>query len=154
MISKRIKKLASFIDDDSYFLDVGCDHAYLSIYLAKERKIKSIASDISEESFKKAKANIIKYKVEDLVKVYNLPNLDALNHDINTIVISGMGGFQMINILKSNSLEYIKRIILSPHHDLDNLKEYMKLISFNLKKEETFQDKKHNYIMLLYERNT
>ena len=48
-ISNRLKLIASFVDDNSYVIDVGCDHALLDIFLVQTKKnIKTIASDINE----------------------------------------------------------------------------------------------------------
>ena len=45
-LSKRLELVASMVDDNSNIIDVGCDHAYLSIYLAKTLKnINSIEID-------------------------------------------------------------------------------------------------------------
>ena len=73
-IDNRLKRITDFIPSDSYILDVGCDHAFLDIYLALNRKnVKLIASDINENPLKKAqekdsKKEIIKTKEHVLLK--------------------------------------------------------------------------------------
>ena len=32
-ISKRLEMVASFVNEDAFLMDVGCDHALLDIYL-------------------------------------------------------------------------------------------------------------------------
>ena len=32
-ISERLRTIANFVQEGSFVLDVGCDHAYLGIYL-------------------------------------------------------------------------------------------------------------------------
>ena len=61
-ISKRLKTISEFIDDNCNIIDVGCDHALLDIYLFKNKKnIKLIASDIGEGPLEQAEKNIKKY---------------------------------------------------------------------------------------------
>ena len=51
MNSLRLKTVASFINQDDKVVDIGCDHAYLSIYLIKNKFCKKvIASDINENA--------------------------------------------------------------------------------------------------------
>ena len=58
-INDRLKKIGDLVDANSFCLDIGCDHAFLDIYLVKKNKnIKAIASDIAEGPVKQAKDNI------------------------------------------------------------------------------------------------
>ena len=64
-LNTRLKKIGDLVDANSLVLDIGCDHAFLDIYLVKERGFKkAIASDIGEGPLKSALDNIKKYKVE------------------------------------------------------------------------------------------
>ena len=61
MISLKLKAIAFFIDKNDRVVDVGCDHAYLDIYLVKNGLCKNIiASDINENALNIAKNNIQK----------------------------------------------------------------------------------------------
>ena len=75
---KRIETLASLVDKDAYVLDIGTDHAYLPIYLYKNNITKSIVgSDISKNALEYAKTNLVKYGLENKIKLIillNLPN--------------------------------------------------------------------------------
>lgn len=55
MISLRLLKIASLIDDNSKIINVGTDHALLEIYLAQNKNVSSIGIDISESSIKNLK---------------------------------------------------------------------------------------------------
>ena len=45
MLNKKLKTIASLIDKNDTVLDIGCDHAYLAIYLKQNNlcKIENIA---------------------------------------------------------------------------------------------------------------
>ena len=71
-ISKRLRVISDFITDNSFILDIGCDHALLDIYTVLNKKnIKAIASDINEGPLKSAKENIKKHIVVCLF--FNFP---------------------------------------------------------------------------------
>ena len=69
-ISNRLKLIASFVDDNSYVIDVGCDHALLDIFLVQNKfNVKTIASDVNKGPLDSAKKNIQDYKLEDKIEV-------------------------------------------------------------------------------------
>ena len=81
-ISKRLKVIGDLVPDNSFILDIGCDHALLSIYaVTKNKSVKAIASDINEGPLKTAKSNIKKYDVEDKIKLKQEDGLNAFEKD-------------------------------------------------------------------------
>ena len=130
-ISNRLKLVASFVDDNSYVIDVGCDHALLSIFLVKTKNnIKIIASDVNEGPLEGARKNIKLYNLEDKIEIKLGDGIETINEDTDTIIISGLGGETIIDILKDDltRLENIKTIILSPHSAIyETRKELTKL---------------------------
>ena len=66
-IGSRLKQVGDLVNKSSSVMDIGCDHAYLDIYLAEKKELnlkKIIASDNKEGPLKQAKRNIKTYKVE------------------------------------------------------------------------------------------
>lgn len=148
-ISKRLKQIASYVDDNSHVIDVGCDHALLSIYLVENKKnIKVIASDIHEGPLQKAKENIKKYDLEDKIDVILANGLEKLNKETDTVVIAGMGYLTIKKILENGNLTSINTIIVSVNDDFDLLKAFMKKIGFSIIKEEIIEDHNKFYIIL------
>ena len=117
-LNNRLMRVSSFISKNHSIIDVGCDHALLSIYLVQNLEPqKVIASDIKEGPLIQARENIRKYQVENQIKVKLGAGIDTIEEDIDTIVISGMGGLNMIGILKYHPEKYknVNTIILSPN---------------------------------------
>ena len=54
-ISKRLESVATLVDVGSRVIDVGCDHAFLDIYLTLNNENKCIATDINENALNGAK---------------------------------------------------------------------------------------------------
>ena len=118
-INNRLKTIGDLVPLSSYPLDIGCDHALLSIYLVKERGLsKAVASDNKSGPLKKARENVKFYKVSDKVKLVKAEGLDSYNEGIDTITISGMGGLNINKILDDNRkyLKNINTLILSPNN--------------------------------------
>ena len=98
-INDRLKKIGDLVDANSFCLDIGCDHAFLDIYLVKKNKnIKAIASDIAEGPVKQAKDNIKREGLEKSIEVRLGNGLDTYTDEVDTIIIAGMGGRNMIGI--------------------------------------------------------
>ena len=65
MINKKLKAIASFINTQDTVVDIGCDHAYLAIYLKENKLCKNVyASDINENALNIAKTNIQEHNLD------------------------------------------------------------------------------------------
>lgn len=118
-INKRLKTIGDLVPLSTYPLDIGCDHALLSIYLVKEKGLnKVVASDNKSGPLKKAKENVDFYKVKDKVELIKREGLDSYKEGIDTITISGMGGLNINKIIDNNKkyLKNINTLILSPNN--------------------------------------
>lgn len=154
-LNERLMKVASFIPKNHNIIDVGCDHALLSIYLVQNLEPqKVIASDIKEGPLIQARENIQKYQVEKQIKVKLGAGIDTIEEDIDTIVISGMGGLNMIGILKYHPEKYknVNTIILSPNSDTDKVRKEICKLGFYIEKESLVKDKNIIYPVILFQR--
>ena len=104
-LSKRLQVVASFIPDNSSLLDVGCDHALLDIFLMQTKKnIQIMASDINPNPLKIAKDNLLKYNFQNQITLKQMDGIKEIPQNIDTIVIAGMGGILITNILQKLDL--------------------------------------------------
>lgn len=154
-LNKRLLAVSEFVDENSSIIDVGCDHGYLSIYLSQTKNLnKIIASDIKEGPLKSAQENIKKYKVEDKVKTKLGNGIDPIEPDIDTIIISGMGGLNMIGILKYCKDKYknVNTIILSPNSDTYKLRKEICKLGFYIEDENLVSEKNIIYPIIKFKR--
>ncbi len=154
-INDRLKKIGDLVDANSFCLDIGCDHAFLDIYLVKKNKnIKAIASDIAEGPVKQAKDNIKREGLEESIEVRLGDGLDTYTDEVNTIIISGMGGRNMIGIFKNNIkvLKNIDTIILSPNNYQIDVKKFLVKNGFYIDDEELVKDKKFIYQIIKFKK--
>lgn len=154
-LNNRLQKVADFVSKNRSIIDVGCDHALLSIYLVQNQEPKKvIASDIKEGPLEHAKENIKKYNVENQIKVKLGSGIETIEEDINTIIISGIGGLNMIGILKYTPSKYknVDTIILSPNSDTDKVRKEICKLGFYIEDEALVKEKNIIYPVICFKR--
>ena len=139
----------------TYPLDIGCDHALLSIYLVKERDFsKAIASDNKSGPLKKARENVKYYNVSDKVKLVKAEGLDSYTEGIDTVTLSGMGGLTINKILDDNRkcLKNVDTLILSPNNYSLAVKRKMIKLGYHIDNEVLVRDNKIIYEILVFKK--
>ena len=152
-LSKRLLAIANLIDDNSKVADIGCDHGLVSIYLAMNKQnISIIASDINQNALDNAIKNINKYHLEDKIKVCLSNGLDNINDEIDTIIISGMGGHTIVDILTNNQekLHTVNNIIIQSNNDIEYVRRKIVKLGYCISKEELILDKNIYYTVILF----
>ena len=128
--------IANLVDNSKVLADVGCDHAYISINLLEKGKVERIiASDLREGPLNIAKDNIKLEGFEDRIETRLCAGLCGYEAgEVDTILISGMGGMLVKEIL-SESIDVVRRadtLILEPQSDLRVVRAYLKDIGFEI----------------------
>ena len=144
-LSVRLEAVANYVDDNSKVIDIGCDHGFLSIFLAKKYdNIKIIASDINENALNNAISNINKLNLQNKIETRLGSGLDVVTADeIDTIIISGMGSNTIVGMLKyaRNKLTYVKDIIVQSNTDLYFLRKNIVSLGYYIADETLVKDK-------------
>ena len=150
ILNKRLQTLSAFIDKKDVVLDIGCDHGLLGIYLTLNN-IKTVSSDINKGPLEKAKENISKYNLTNEIETRLGDGLSVMSSDINTVVISGMGGLNIINIL-SDIKKYpnVKKLVLSPNNDFGLVRKEITDLGFKIVKEEMVLEQNKYYLISEY----
>lgn len=167
-LTERLCKAASLVSNDPssaeraslckegiVVADVGCDHAYLSLYLVlNNRCYRAIASDLRVGPLESAKMNVRAHGCEDRITTVLSDGLNALSSfPLTDIVICGMGGDTIINIL--SRAEFIKtrgmRLVLQPQTAFAELALYLCDAGFRILCERYAKEKNKSYRILLAE---
>ena len=154
-INARLKKIGDLVEANSFCLDVGCDHALLDIYLVHRNKnIKTVASDIAEGPLEQAKKNIKRERLDDKIETRLGNGLSTYTDEIDTVIISGMGGRNIIGICKENLkiLKKIKTLIISPNNYQIDVKKFLTSNGFYIDNEEFVKDKNFIYQIIILKR--
>ena len=154
-INSRLKTIGDLVEKDSICLDVGCDHALLDIYLVhRKSNIKTIASDIAQGPLEQSKKNIEREHLEDVIETRLGSGLETYTDEINTIIISGMGGRNIIGIFKDNikKLNKVETLIISPNNYQEDVKRFLCKHGFYIQNEEFVKDKKFIYQIIIFKK--
>jgi tRNA (adenine22-N1)-methyltransferase len=142
----RIEAINSLINETDKVVDVGCDQAKLSLMLEK-RGMSSIASDISEKVIEKAKKDI-KSPLIDLRVSDGLSNIKKGEAD--TLVLSGMGTYTIIDILSKTNLRFNKIITISNnYHDI--LRNKMNDLNYKVRCEQIVKENNKYYNLIVFD---
>jgi len=149
-ISSRIEKIASRIA----FLriaDIGTDHGYLPIFALQNKLATSaVASDVNEQPLLRARENA---EAAGLTDIEFRPGygLDVLQPgEVDTIVIAGMGGKLMADILQRGRDVALgaSQLLLSPHLDVPFVRREVHEMGCNIYGEELVYDEGKYYSIL------
>lgn len=129
MLNNRLLAIADYVPQGSKILDVGCDHAYLSIYLAQHKKPQSvIASDIVTGPVEAARKNIRMAGLQDKIRLVQADGLLGVRPgETDCVIIAGMGAGTIIEILTAGA-EVVKQcstLILQPMIGADKLRIWL-----------------------------
>lgn len=154
IINKRLTEVSAFINDKEEVIDIGCDHGLLGIYLYLNKKnVRMVSSDINEKPLLKAKENLIKYGLENKIELRCGNGLETLDKDINTIIISGMGGINIVNILSEiKKYPNVSKIVLSPNTDYSFVRRKVTKLGFKLCSEKMVYEKGKYYLISEYQK--
>lgn len=152
-INKRLKLVGDYIDKGSIPLDIGCDHAKLSIYLLRDKNFPFVyASDNKIGPLNQAKENVNYYNLADKIELIKADGLNSLNDKIDTITVTGMGGLTINKMFleNKNKLTNIKTIILSPNNFIKEVRETINKLGYYLKDEELVEESNKLYHILVF----
>lgn len=151
-LSERLLAVTDLITPCEVIADVGCDHGYTSIYILQNKLAnKVIATDVNEGPLKKASQNVRIYGLEDKVELRLSDGLSKYEPgEMQAIVISGMGGNLMVDILEKGKVvtEKAEQLILQPQSDIARVRHYLQDSGFRIVSESFVKEDGKFYPMM------
>ncbi|RQD73446.1 MAG: SAM-dependent methyltransferase, partial [Candidatus Syntrophonatronum acetioxidans] len=149
-LTPRLKNIASLVPEGSVAADIGTDHGYLSVFLVEKGICpKVIAGEKNEKPLKKARELVSSRGLEDRVITRQGDGLEVIKNDdkVNTVIIAGMGGQTLVNILWKdyNKLKDIKALILQPMTDIPLARKWLIENNYKIAREKLAREGKHFY---------
>lgn len=156
MASLRLKKICNLVDENSIVADIGTDHGIIPIELSKNNMSKKIiATDISKSCLEKLEQKLIYNSNIVNIETRVSDGLDCFDEfEVDTIIISGMGGILIKEILERNLTvtKSANNLILSPNNSLDVLRKFLLQNNFVIEKEDDVIENKKYYQILKVKR--
>ena len=117
--------IAGLVPQSSVVCDIGTDHGYVAIYLAKKGTAqKVIAADIKQGPLMQAEKNVRLFDVENKVETRLSDGFSAIKQDeADTCIIAGMGGETIASILENE--KGCKYFILQMQTAHRHLRQYL-----------------------------
>ena len=117
-LDDRLKSVADFIPPCKVFLDVGTDHAFLPVYLLKNKITEfAIASDLRKGPLDSAKKTALHFCVTDKISLRLGSGFETVREsEVQAAAVAGMGGILISELLKAseNIVRKIETIVLQP----------------------------------------
>lgn len=157
-LSNRLATVASYVPRGARLADIGTDHAYLPVNLAKRGLIVGgVAGEVVPGPFKNAEHEINKENLGDRITARLANGLQAIEpaDQIDTVVIAGMGGTLITQILTQDfdRLDGVTRLVLQPNVGEANVRQFLMTHGFQLVTEEIVSEDGHDYEILVADRN-
>ncbi len=128
-LSPRLMAIAKEVKEGEIVADIGTDHGYLPIYLLKHGfSPKVYASDINKGPLQSCFENARVYGVADRVVIKQGPGTAPIKGiDIDLVIIAGMGGQLIIEILEESKVLLDRGIpfLVQPMQQQRELRKYL-----------------------------
>lgn len=151
-LSCRLQRIADFVTNGNTLADIGTDHGYIPIYLVENNIIPyAYACDVKSGPLERAGENIKEHKLQDRITLRLSNGLEKLKkNEADTILIAGMGGELIIDILNSGKevLETSKELIVSPHSEINLVRKYLNSQKYTILDEDMIKDAGKYYIIM------
>lgn len=152
LLSKRLKAVAGLITPGNRVADIGCDHAYTSIYLVENNiSPRVIAMDINIGPIKRARDNVDRFGYGDRIDIRQSNGLDKLvPGEVDTIMLAGMGGNLMNKILNSRMevVSKVRELVLQPQSELQLVRRNLNDIGLIIVAEDMVKEDGKFYFMM------
>lgn len=146
-LSKRLCACSGLVHNSSRLCDVGCDHGYVPVSLMEAGRIESaVACDIHEKPLQSCIRLVKMFGYEDKIQCVLSNGLEKINaDDIDDILIAGMGGELIANILNSCDFAKDKHLILNPITHAEIVRKWLYDNGFEIIRDIIVEDANHYY---------
>ncbi len=151
-LSKRLQTIANMIPT-SIVADVGSDHGKLMIYLFQSGKIMhGYAIENKKGPYERLLKSLQEEKIEDYIVPLFSDGISELPTCVETIVIAGMGGLAITNILLSHKekLKNVQTIVIDAHSNTKEARSEISKLGYIIAEEKMVKEKDIYYEIIKF----
>lgn len=130
VLSDRLKGLAVMVSVGNRVCDVGCDHAFVPIYLINQGISPYVlAMDVKKGPIESAKEHIREYGLEAYIETRLSDGLTGYKTgEADSLICAGMGGRLMMSILDRDKTKTasFKELILQPQSEIEQFRYFLR----------------------------
>lgn len=150
-LTPRLKMVLGLIPDAESCWDIGTDHGYLAAALAL-RGMRVTAADVNPGPLGQARKNLIRFGLEDRVRLRLSDGLAAMEDgEADCVVIAGMGGELIAGIL-SKGTKNVRHFVLQPQSTYYELRDWLSGNGFRILRETVCREGQRYYTAMLTEK--
>lgn len=154
-LSQRLQAVADEIPEGKKIADIGSDHAYLPCSLCLNGRVtKAVAGEVADGPFESALTKVKENELEHVISVRKGDGLAVISAaEVDVIVIAGMGGKLMADILErgKSKLQGVQRLVLQPNVAEQEVRSWLMKNNWDLKKETILEEDHRIYEVLVAE---
>lgn len=126
ILSPRLQKIAEYTGKCVIVADIGTDHALVPVYLIEHGLASyAYACDIGTLPLQRAERYIISRKLTDKIDIVLSDGLNNVPTDADVIIMAGMGGELIRDILARDTSHSSADLVLQPMTAADELRVYL-----------------------------
>ncbi len=150
MLDNRLLACAKLVSGKGIVADIGTDHGYLPCYLVQNSVCeKAIAADINVAPLQSATSNIEKCGLSDKVQAVLSDGLEKISpNGISDVIIAGMGGELIADIISRGKAFYNASFILQPMTKAEYLRKWLWENGFEIISETACKDEFYYTVIL------
>ena len=148
-LTPRLRMIADLVPRCESLCDIGTDHAYVAIYLAKKGIAqKIIAADIKKGPLAQADKNIALFEVSDKIETRLSNGFEKIAvGEVQCAIIAGMGGETIAEILENE--KGCKYFVLQMQTAHKHLREYLSSHGYIICDEAVCREERKMYTAML-----
>lgn len=151
-LSNRLRAAAELVTKGNIVADVGCDHAYTSIYLCRKGIApKVIAMDVKKGPLAGAKAHVEQAGLQEQIDIRLSDGLEKLAPgEADTVLLCGMGGLLMIKILSDYPAvtASVQELVLQPQSEQGEVRRFLHKQGYRITQEHMLKEDGKFYVMM------
>ena len=151
-LNRRLQAVAELVKPCDCLYDIGSDHGFLPIELIRRGIARrAVASDIGSGPIAAATRNIARFGLQEQIETVVTPGLSG--HAVraqDAVVLAGLGGLEMIDILAAADLVQ-GQLILQPQKSAFELRRWLVENQYRITQESLVEDRARIYPILVVE---
>ena len=140
-LSKRLAAIAKLVPQSGGAADIGTDHGLIAVWLCLRGQERVIAADINREPLEHARQTAKEHACEEIISFVLCNGLESIDESAaDSIIIAGMGGELIADILAQAPWSKKKTLILQPMTKADELRKWLFESGYKITHEELVFD--------------